>query len=443
MTMLMSTPKTIDFAKVMLEGLPSVAVLGLGRSGAVAAACLASAGHHVTAVDGDPARVAAMNAGRAPVDETGLLPLIEDGLQSRRLRASTSVVDAVATSDVTLVELDLTTAADDRLDLDPIFGLADAVGIGLALRCDRHTVIMRSAVPPGTTLREVVPRIEVAAGMRMGRDFGVAMIPSFLRPGRAVSDFLAPSRTVIGTRDRGSIDTALRVFATFDPVPTLTSIDGAEMAQQVHTAWRATRSSFGAVVSRKCDRFQIAPEHILELGDSDLSRTYPGAQRPVRVGHRRIGDDDDDLPLLAAVLAAQEGRAGEAVLTQGRRPQRVGILGLPLARVAGESSVLALIAALREAGVAVLLHDARIPSAAAFAGRIAGLRHASPSLRALPFTLESMLRPSAKAVVREADVLIVAKPTATARARVSHPLTPPMMAADGLAGRTRQGRAAA
>ncbi|WP_263623101.1 hypothetical protein WGT02_26245 (plasmid) [Rhizobium sp. T1470] len=49
-----------------------ISILGIGYVGVVSAACLAEDGHTVVAVDVDPAKVAKLNAGEAPIVETGL-----------------------------------------------------------------------------------------------------------------------------------------------------------------------------------------------------------------------------------------------------------------------------------------------------------------------------------------------------------------------------------
>jgi len=69
-----------------------LAVIGLGKLGCPMAALLAAAGHDVVGADLSEAVVAAVNEGRAPVDETGLADLMEQA--SPLLRATTSVQEA-------------------------------------------------------------------------------------------------------------------------------------------------------------------------------------------------------------------------------------------------------------------------------------------------------------------------------------------------------------
>jgi GDP-mannose 6-dehydrogenase len=77
-----------------------VAVFGLGYVGSVSAANFAADGHAVIGVDVNPEKVAAVNAGRSPIVEPGLGDLLQQGVASRRLRATTSTAEAIAETDL-------------------------------------------------------------------------------------------------------------------------------------------------------------------------------------------------------------------------------------------------------------------------------------------------------------------------------------------------------
>ena len=76
-----------------------ISVVGLGKVGLPVAACLASGGYKVIAVDVDRGRVAAVNEGRSPTYEPGLSELLQECVDS--LRATTDYDYAVNESDVT------------------------------------------------------------------------------------------------------------------------------------------------------------------------------------------------------------------------------------------------------------------------------------------------------------------------------------------------------
>ena len=80
----------------------AIAVIGIGYVGLVAAACLADAGHTVTCIDRDGARLEVLRAGVVPIHEPGLDEVLTRALAARRLRFHDTLA-AAADADVVLV----------------------------------------------------------------------------------------------------------------------------------------------------------------------------------------------------------------------------------------------------------------------------------------------------------------------------------------------------
>lgn len=297
----------LDIARTIFSGLPSIAVLGLGRAGAVAAGCLAAVGHRVHAVDNDPERLATFNEGRATVDETGLTALIDAGIDTQHLIAERCVTKAVAKSDILLVTLDLETRPDGTIDVAPLLELAGPIGLGLRHRDDFQVIVVRSAVPPGTTADAFLPLVEAASGLTVGEDFGAAYVPCFLRPGRAVADFRQPSRTVIGALDARSAKLLKQLFAPFDPHPKITSMPKAEMAKHIDDVTLVSRPS----ASARPDRPPSDEERVGGEAPARLARRRPVRAGPLFVHANRTFDDDEDLPAPVRRQPATAGREGE------------------------------------------------------------------------------------------------------------------------------------
>ena len=64
-----------------------VAMVGSGYVGLVSGACFADFGHEVVCIDKDPAKIAALQAGRIPIFEPGLAALVADNARQGRLTA--------------------------------------------------------------------------------------------------------------------------------------------------------------------------------------------------------------------------------------------------------------------------------------------------------------------------------------------------------------------
>ena len=63
-----------------------VTMIGAGYVGLVSGACFADFGHHVTCIDKDAPKVAALNRGEIPIFEPGLADLVEANVHQERLR---------------------------------------------------------------------------------------------------------------------------------------------------------------------------------------------------------------------------------------------------------------------------------------------------------------------------------------------------------------------
>ena len=62
-----------------------VTMIGAGYVGLVSGACFADFGHHVTCIDKDAGKVAALNRGEIPIFEPGLADLVEANVRQGRL----------------------------------------------------------------------------------------------------------------------------------------------------------------------------------------------------------------------------------------------------------------------------------------------------------------------------------------------------------------------
>src|SRR5207248_109924 len=119
-----------------------ISIVGLGKLGASMAAAIASRGHDVIGVDVNHRAVDAINAGRAPVQETGLQELIAQ--HRDRLRATMSHDEAIRGSELTFVIVP--TPSDERgaFSLQYVAYAFREIGGALANKRRWHTVVLTS-----------------------------------------------------------------------------------------------------------------------------------------------------------------------------------------------------------------------------------------------------------------------------------------------------------
>ncbi|MCB2502561.1 UDP-glucose/GDP-mannose dehydrogenase family protein, partial [Listeria monocytogenes] len=75
------------------------------------------------------------------------------------------------------------------LDLGYIETVCREIGFAIREKSERHTVVVRSTVLPGTGNNVVIPLIEDCSGKKAGVDFGVGTNPEFLRESTAIKDY--------------------------------------------------------------------------------------------------------------------------------------------------------------------------------------------------------------------------------------------------------------
>jgi len=150
-----------------------------------------------------------------------------------------------------------TPSVDGKIVLDYIEAAALDVGRGLATTDTYVTVVVRSTVPPTTTVSRITPILESASGKRAGVDFGVAMNPEFLRAVSNEQDFARPWMTVIGTSDRRTAEILDALFAPFGALIVHCTPTEAEMIKYVNNVYNAVKISYFNEVHAICQRLEI------------------------------------------------------------------------------------------------------------------------------------------------------------------------------------------
>jgi UDPglucose 6-dehydrogenase len=171
-----------------------VTMIGAGYVGLVSGTCFADFGHHVTCIDKDAQKVAALNRGEIPIFEPGLADLVEANVRQERLRFAVDTA-SVGTAEAVFIAVGTPSRrGDGHADLSFVY---DAVREIAPLLSATVVVITKSTVPVGTG--DEIERI--LRDKRPDADIQVVSNPEFLREGAAIQDFKHPDRIVVGTDD--------------------------------------------------------------------------------------------------------------------------------------------------------------------------------------------------------------------------------------------------
>jgi len=319
-----------------------VAVVGLGYVGTVTAACLAANGHQVCGVDVDEAKVGEICSGRSPVAEPGLDDLVGQAVAAGRLRATTSCPDALDGAELSLVCVGTPSTARGGTDLAFIRRAVDDIAAALrAAGPARHTVVIRSTVPPGTVEDVVLPALAAQLdGTPTG--YGAAMCPEFLREGSGIADFYNAPFMVIGTGDPAVAETVTSLFSFSGSPVRVTGVRIAESLKYACNAFHATKVSFTNELSRLLRLLGVDAREVMSLFCEDqILNISPAYLRPgFAFGGSCLPKDlrslmylarvnGADLPLMAGTLATNDlviNDVLDRVVAHGERT--VALLGL-------------------------------------------------------------------------------------------------------------------
>jgi GDP-mannose 6-dehydrogenase len=319
-----------------------ISVFGIGYVGAVSSACLANDGHHVIAVDPNPQKVGPLNEGISPIVEPGLGELIQGGIRSQRLVATSDVREAVNSTDLSFVCVGTPSRSNGSLDTSYVSAAAEQIGAAIREKNSFHSVVMRSTILPGTMESIVLPALERASGRQAGVGFGIAYYPEFLRESTAISDYYDPGAIIFGRHDQATIDRLLDIHKIFKVEPRIVSIRTAEAVKYTNNAWHALKISFANEIGNICKEAGIDGHAVMDVLCADnrlnISKAYlkpgfafggsclPKDLRALRFAARKL---DVPTPILDATMDANEEqlrRAYSMVAATGKR--RIGIIGL-------------------------------------------------------------------------------------------------------------------
>jgi len=370
----------------------NVSIAGTGYVGLVTGACLAEMGNRVLCLDVDEAKVAALNAGRIPIYEPGLEPLVARNRAAGRLAFTTDAAASAAHGVVQMIAVGTPPDENGAADLRHVLAAARSI----ARHMDGYRVIaIKSTVPVGTCdrVREAVAAELARRGA--AHEFSVVSNPEFLKEGGAVEDFMRPDRIIVGSHDERATALLRELYAPFQRNRERMMVMGvrsAELAKYAANAMLATRISFMNELANLAEALGADIEdirraigadhrigtHFLYAGAGFGGSCFPKDLRALVATAQAAGR-----PLRVVVAAEQANEAQKRVLAEkikrrfgadlsGRRFAVWGLAFKPNTDDMREAPSRALIADLVAAGAAVRGYD---PAAGAEARRLfAGTR---------------------------------------------------------------------
>jgi UDPglucose 6-dehydrogenase len=260
-----------------------IGIVGAGYACLVTAACLAELGNKVTMIEIDPKKLSALESGRLPVNEPDLPQLWKRNRAKGNINVAGSYNEGLRGADFAFIAVGTPSGRNGKPDLKWVRNATRSIA---ETASGPLIVVLKSTVPVGTA--DMVAEI-IALNSRNGHHFAVISNPEFLREGMAVSDFMNPSRVVVGGADQNDIDAVARLYASLNSPLITCDNKTAEMSKYVSNTLQATRISFINEIALLCDECGADVKKVAEIasleprhgnGDMDAGLGWGGSSLP-------------------------------------------------------------------------------------------------------------------------------------------------------------------
>lgn len=358
----------------------NISIFGLGYVGVVSAACLASLGHNIIGVDVNQLKVDLMNEGISPIVEKDLPELLEAARSSGNLKATSSVSYAISSTELSIICVGTPSRQNGSLSTKYIENVCRQIAEALSEKQDKHYLVFRSTILPGTMRETIIPILEECSNKKLNKDFFVSFNPEFLRESTAVYDFYNPPKTVVGADFEEVADTVIGIYKNLPGPMIKTKIEVAEMVKYVDNNFHALKITFANEIGKLCKSVGLDGHEVMDIFKQDtklnISKAYLGPgfafggsclPKDLRAINYMAKMNDVETPLLNSILYSNQVQilnTVKKIMSFGKR--KIGVAGFSFKEGTDdlrESPIIELIETLIGKGYDLKLYDRNVSMA--------------------------------------------------------------------------------
>ncbi len=226
----------------------NIGIIGCGYVGLTTGICLSSIGHTIHLYDIDYDKLKKIQQKKMPFYESGLEELLIESLEKGNLKIDESLEEFINNTDCCFVCVGTPSNNNGTIDLQQIeSSIKNIIPLLKQKKKEKYLVIIRSTIIPSTTRNKILPILIES----LEDSFQLAVVPEFLREGKALSDFMNPDKIVIGSLNSDTNDLVKNIFIYFKDKAEFiqTNLETAEMIKYTNNAFLATLISFSNEVA--------------------------------------------------------------------------------------------------------------------------------------------------------------------------------------------------
>ncbi len=236
-----------------------IAVFGLGYVGVVSAGILADQDNIIIGVDVNQKKIDMLNKGISPIVEAKVPEIIKKVVKSKNLRATADTREAILMSDVSIVCVGTPSNRNGSAKLAFIERVMKDIAEVLKEKQEKHVVILRSTVPPGTMEDLVMPIFKEMDWVSFCYN------PEFLREGSSIDDYYAPPYTVVACSDKHSLQTMKKYYSPIEAEFIETDFRTAESIKMINNVFHAYKVVFANEVKRFSEPYGLDANKIMDI----------------------------------------------------------------------------------------------------------------------------------------------------------------------------------
>lgn len=228
-----------------------IAVIGLGYVGLTTALGFSEKGFKVCGIDNNKEKSDSISSGRIPFFEENLSGILNKNL-GKNFFIKKSFSECAADTEIIFLCVETPADKDGAPDLTYLETALESVLQAVKPR-DNKIIVIKSTVPPSTTLKKIIPFIE-KRGFKNGDNIHIVYNPEFLREGTAWEDFINPDRIIIGVDGEYPKRILNEVFEPFNAEVCFVSLNTSEFVKYLSNSFFAALLSYSNEMSVIADK---------------------------------------------------------------------------------------------------------------------------------------------------------------------------------------------
>lgn len=244
-----------------------IAVIGLGYVGLPLSSLLAVK-NDVIGFDVDSVKIESIQKGDIPIREPDLKKYLKAAISSGRLKV---IADPSGIKDADVKIITVGTPYNEMTDFIDYSQLESSLDLIIPLMKPMDVLILKSTVPPGTTMGMVKKRIE-SSGFRVPDDIGLVFSPERMIEGQAIRDFQSLPK-IIGASDDRSFSITKQILSEFGGK--IIRVSKPETAETVKMVDNYSRYVFLGLVNElalACEKIGVDVLEVIKSAKEDYPR---------------------------------------------------------------------------------------------------------------------------------------------------------------------------